>query len=365
MLLKKAGTDSLALAVELFNRPSRTARDEAVLLLLGHSFEMVLKAVIYQKLGQIRDRGDRYTYDFGRAVTIAYSNLQAIEAEHLPVLRAIQQDRNAAAHETISMSDDLLWLHVRSAVTIYDHILGGQFQETLESAVPGHVVPVSRSAPVDPIRVIEQEMVEIGRLLAPRTRRGDEARSRLRPLLALDGSATGRDDPPEEREVDRAARSLQSGRPWRTIFPGLAQLELTDAPSPGSAEVTLRVSRTEGEVAVRQASHAEDESALLYRRSDPFQEFNIKLSQFGQQLGLSRHAGQALIWHLRLKEDKRAYFCHRNQTGNIVYQGLNARALHLAKEALACDQDDLETVTREYNRRHSSAATRQAEGLSR
>jgi hypothetical protein len=43
-----SAVDSLTLAIELFNRPSPTARDHAVPMLLGHTFEMLLKSIIYQ-----------------------------------------------------------------------------------------------------------------------------------------------------------------------------------------------------------------------------------------------------------------------------------------------------------------------------
>ena len=43
MLLEKA-TDSLILSIELFNRPQEQCRHTGALILLDHSFEMILKA---------------------------------------------------------------------------------------------------------------------------------------------------------------------------------------------------------------------------------------------------------------------------------------------------------------------------------
>ncbi|MDP8960358.1 MAG: hypothetical protein M3N32_01845 [Actinomycetota bacterium] len=141
MMLLRAGSDSLALAVELFNRPVEVARAHAVLLLLGHSFEMLLKAVIYQRRGRIRDRGEPYTYEFKTVINVCRSDLSVIDEDDVAILRAIQQDRNAAAHETVAMSEDMLWLHVRSAVTIYKRILHEQFEQDLAEAIPARAVP--------------------------------------------------------------------------------------------------------------------------------------------------------------------------------------------------------------------------------
>ena len=40
--------ESLTLAIELFNRPSPVGREYATVMMAAHSFEMLLKAVIYE-----------------------------------------------------------------------------------------------------------------------------------------------------------------------------------------------------------------------------------------------------------------------------------------------------------------------------
>ncbi len=55
--LLRRGRDSLVLAVEIFNRPSDVARAHSVLILLHHVFEMLLKAAILRRTGNIH-RGD-------------------------------------------------------------------------------------------------------------------------------------------------------------------------------------------------------------------------------------------------------------------------------------------------------------------
>jgi len=44
--LRKRAINSLVLAIELFNRPHDLGRSEAVLILLHHAFEMLLKAIM-------------------------------------------------------------------------------------------------------------------------------------------------------------------------------------------------------------------------------------------------------------------------------------------------------------------------------
>src|SRR5437870_3552945 len=56
-LLKRTAMESLTLAVEVFNRPSPTARTQGVLLNLQHSFEMLLKAVVWEDRATIQPKG--------------------------------------------------------------------------------------------------------------------------------------------------------------------------------------------------------------------------------------------------------------------------------------------------------------------
>jgi hypothetical protein len=171
-------------------------------------------------------------------------------------------------------------------------------------------------------------------------------------LLSLDGSVTGRSDQPTEREVTRAERDLRKGTDWRVIFPGLANLSLgSAAPGAGAQEVTLRIGKDHDGVPVRRAKSGE-EGALAYRGVSPFEEFGIKLSKFGQMLGVGVNEGYAIIRELKIKDDDRAYFVRRNASGNVVYQGLSARALELGKAALADPSFDLEGATRRYNLRN-------------
>jgi hypothetical protein len=96
----------------------------------------------------------------------------------------------------------------------------------------------------------------------------------------------------------------------------------------------------------------EADSALLYRKSNPFDEYGVRLSKFGESLGLSQYEGYALTWRLKLKDDPAAYFVRRTKEGNIQFQGLSARALDLARTAMASPGFDLHEIVVAYGRRN-------------
>ncbi len=350
-MFKAVSVESLTLSIELFNRPSALARDHAVIMMLAHSFEMLLKAVIFQKRGTVRDKGDNLSHSLNRCIDICADSLEIIRPGERTLLLAIKQDRDCATHDVITMSEDLLWIHMRGGITTFERLLRDVFEEELTNLLPGRVIPVSATPPSDLGVLVEAELLDIKTLLEPGKRRTAEVAARLRPLLSLDGSATGRSDQPTEPEVAKAERHLRKGMDWRLVFPGLAQLSF-EAPGPneGAQEVVLRIGKDPASLPVRRANPGET-GALAYRGVSPFDEYGIKLSGFGEKLGVGVNEGYAIIRELKIKEDQRAYFIQRNASGNVVYQGLSARALELGRRALEDPNFDLQAVTHAYNRR--------------
>lgn len=358
-MFKDTAVESLTLAIELFNRPSPLARDHAVIIMLAHSFEMLLKALIFQRNKTVRDTGSQLSHSLLRCIDLCKDREKVITGDDRVLLLAIKQDRDCAAHDTISMSDDLLWVHMRAGITLFRKLLHCEFNENLTDLLPNRVIPVSADPPQDLHTLVEQELEAISKLLAPGTRRTAEARARLRPLLSLDGSATGRSDQPNETEVRRAETSLRSGTDWPRIMPGLAKLSIAPAEPEGAAqEVVLRIEKGGSGVPVRRAARSEQDEALFYRAVSPFDEYAIKLSEFGSHLELSKTEGYALIEALRMKDDERAYFIRRTSAGNVRYQGLSARALELARKALADETFSLVEAVKRYNAQHTRKSAR-------
>lgn len=125
MLLEKA-TDSLILSIELFNRPQEQCRHTGALILLDHSFEMILKAAIIHRNGKIRDkRNNKNTIGFDACLRIAVSNgnIKFLTEEQALVAQAINGLRDAAQHYILQISEQQLYVHMQSGVTLFSDIL--------------------------------------------------------------------------------------------------------------------------------------------------------------------------------------------------------------------------------------------------
>jgi hypothetical protein len=343
-----AAVESLTLAIELFNRPSPSGREHATVMMTAHAFEMLLKAAIYEQRGKVKFSGSDRSFDLGKCTAVAETSLGIIDAGDRVVLLALKEDRDAATHDVISMSDDVLWLHLRSAVTIFRKVLLGLTGQDLTDVMPGRVLPVSASPPTDVGLVVGKEIEQIAALLRPGLRRTAEARARMIPLMSLDRAARGETEPPSEVEVNRALKAVRETGDWTAVFPGVGGLQLVGGPRPSDQvqEISLKIDPKRGELAVRLAQGGED--ALAYREVDTFDRYSIKLGAFGGKLGLTRHQGLAVIHALGLRSDAKCYREKLTANGHVQFQGLSNVALERAKRALS-DGLNVDQAVAEYN----------------
>ena len=66
--LREKAINALVLSIDHFNGPWDRGRKEAVLILLDHSLEMLLKAAIRQRQGKIKRAGENHTIGFTACV---------------------------------------------------------------------------------------------------------------------------------------------------------------------------------------------------------------------------------------------------------------------------------------------------------
>mgnify|MGYP000867599479 FL=1 len=349
-----AAVESLTLAIELFNRPSQLGREHATVMMAAHAFEMLLKAVIYEERKKVGFKSGDRSFGLGKCIDVAMSGLGVIDAGDRVVLRTLREERNDATHDFITISDDVLWLQLRSAVTIFRKVLLGLTGQDLSELMPGRVLPVSATPPTDVALVVGKEVEQIMELLTPSKRRGAEARARLLPIMALDRAARGIEGSPSETEIKTVMDDLKARKEWKVVFPGVVGLRVADGSESSDLvqEISLKIDPKRGDLPVRLAREGED--AVAYREVDTFDRYSIKLSEFGPKLGLNRYQGYAVIDALELRSDEACYLLKRTRKGNVQFQGLSPKALDRARKALADDPDLVERAVDDYKRARAS-----------
>jgi hypothetical protein len=197
--------------------------------------------------------------------------------------------------------------------------------------------------------VAGKEVEQINALVAPGKRRTVEAEAMLRPLLALDGAVSGREDPPTSSELRKGLTAIRDGKDWRTILPGLASLEVAPAgKGRPDIEISLRISKDPAGVPIKLVEGNEADQALAYREINPFDKYPIRPSQFGPKLGLNTVQGYAISEALGLRDDSEYFWIKRAPKGYVIYQAYSAKALDRARTAIGGAEIDIDGAMKTY-----------------
>lgn len=339
------GIDSLTLAIELFNRPSEQARTHSVLMLLQHAFEMLLKAAILQQTGSIHDTEKKYTYGFDRCLNVAEQQLKIVSSDERATLSILDAQRDQATHYYLLMSEDVLYVHAQSAVTLFSALVKRFFNITLSERLPGRILPVSTRPPRDLIALFQCEFAEVDRLLSAGKRQGAAAAARLRSVLAFAVGAREHMDRVSEADINAAIAKRRKNLSWDVILPEVAQLRLsTDG---GGIPITMKISK-DAPIAVRIAKPGEEVSGTVIKQQiDPWDVYTMSRDDLAGKLGLTGPRTHALIYELKIQDDPECYKELRRKSQ--VFKGYSKKALDLLREAK--ERLDMDAVWQKHRRR--------------
>lgn len=335
-LLKEKSLNSLTLSIDHFNRPWDVGRTDAVLMLLDHSFEMLLKAAILHRGGRIRDPGEKNTIGFDACVRRALSTpkIQFLTEEQALTLQAINGLRDAAQHHLVDISEGHLYLQAQSGTTLYRDLLKSVFGEELRELLPDRVLPIATIAPLDPIALFTEEIEEVARLLSPGKRRRAEATARLRALSIVDGAMQGEKLQPSETALRKLGAQIVSGTTQlEVLFPGIAAVAFTTEGS--GPTVNLRIVKKAGVPVTLVPEGTADSSVVTVKRVAELDYYNLRFNALATKLGITTNQTTALITLLRIKgndEYAKQFFntwCYSPKTLERMREALNEKPVEL------------------------------------
>lgn len=349
-LLLGRAYDALLLSVELFNRPNDRGRINGVLIILNHSFEMLLKSSILAKGGRIRDPKEKYTIGFDACVRkgVSDASIKFLSDENALTLQAINGLRDAAQHHLLDITETQLYVHVQSGVTLFRDLLRSVFDQELADHLPARVLPVSTIAPQDIITLFDHEIEEIRKLLSPGKRMRVEAVARLRALAILDTTIKGEKGQPSSAELSKACKRLQDGEELATIFPGVAAINfVTDGTGPS---ISLRISKKEGMETILVKEGTPGASVVAVKTTDSTSFFSMNAKTLGQKLGLNLYQTRKAIEYLELKNNKDCY--KEFKMGASRHMQYSPIALQFLREAL--ENEPIEIIVEKMKLRKKS-----------
>ena len=293
--------DSLILSIDRYNCPWDKGRIEAFLIMMDHAFEMILKAAILHRGGRIRKKREKLTIGFDACVREALSGTipSFLKEEQALTLQAINSLRDAVQHHYLDISEDHLYLHAQSGVTLFRDILADVFAVNLSDRLPDRVLPIATKVPLDLITLFEREIEEVTKLLAPGKRRGVEALGKLRSLAIVENAVSGEKVQPAESDLRKLEERIRSGEKSNTLFPSVSSITLvTEGHGP---ELKIRLAKKEG-IPVRLVPEGTPgASVVALKRVNELDFYSLNCTQLAKKVGLSMNKTVAVIYYLKLK----------------------------------------------------------------
>ena len=339
--LREKAVNSLVLSIDHFNRPWDRGRTEAVLILLDHSFEMLLKAAVRQKGGEIRKPGAKQTIGFNACVQKGLDNasLKFLTDEQALTLQAINGQRDSAQHYLVDMSEHLLYAHAQAGVTLFRDIHDDVFDKKLVLELPERVLPISTTAPKDLSALFDKEIEEIKGLLTPgagQNRKRMNAVAKARSLAVLENTVNGDYEQPSDRELEKVCKRLGDGEDWSSVFPGVASINIAaegDGPT-----LRLRLTKNEG-IPVKLLKESEGSGAVVaVKRVNELDFYNLGANDLAKKVGLSPPKSRAVVDHLGLRDDEDCF--KEFKIGKVKHALYSQEAIPKIKEALEAESID-------------------------
>ena len=324
---------SMRTAMTAFNSPHNDGRHTVVLLHLQHAFEMLLKAALVQGRAKVFDRKTGRSIGFEAAINqccqLAGFKLTQGEAG---TLRAIDALRDDEQHWFNDVSEGLLYLHARAAVTLFDELLFRAFDQRLADHLPSRVLPVSTEAPQDILALVDSEYANIANLLMPGRRARGEARAKIRTLLALEAHVA-EDARVSDSDVNRVEKGIKAGKSRQQVFPKLNPLSAEI--SGDGLTVNVKIVKHEDALPVRFVRDGGGEvvDAAAVREVDLQRKFHWSPFDLADKLGISRPRATALREHLGIDDD--ANCRHVFEFGSQKHPRYSDNALTRMRDALA------------------------------
>ena len=297
---------------------------------------MLLKAALIQHKIDIFNKEGR-SYGFEKCVNLSMMHCHVTDSE-AGVMRTIDSFRDAEQHWLLHLEEDVLYLHVRGLITAFDEILKKVFKEDLSSHLPIRVLPISTKPPSDFNFLVDREYKKIYELLKPGRRARDEARGRIRTLLALE-SHTVDEVAVSEKDISRIEKAIKAGKEASNVFPRLSTLGLEIIGE--GIHIQVHFSKKKG-APVRFISGNDPEEAAAIRETDLQRKFYMSATELAKKLNLTQPKSAVLRKHLNI--DNNPNYTHIFEFGKTKHARYSDNAFQKMRDEIY--ENDIEIIWR-------------------
>lgn len=326
--LKAKALGSLRTAMTAFNSFDDDGRVTMVLMHLQHACEMLLKAVLSQRKAAVFDKETGRSIGFEKCLGLCQAH-HGLTKDEAGIMRAIDAQRDAAQHWFVFVAEDLLYLQTRAVITAFDAYLQRMLEIDLRSQIPPRVLPISTEPPGDFEFLVDREYAYVKDLLQPGRRARDEARARIRSMLAMEAIVTD-EVGISERDIDRIEKAMKGGTEFAAVFPRLATVGTTTTGE--GINLTVHFTKKQG-APVHYVGGDDPTAAAAVREVDLQKKFYMRANPLAKKVGLSPPKAKVLRDHLKIDDDPTC--SHLFEFGPSKFMCFSDNAVRKMTDALA------------------------------
>ncbi|QQM28987.1 hypothetical protein JET14_11585 [Martelella lutilitoris] len=325
--LKSKAIESLRTAMTAFNSYDDAGRVTTVLMHSQHACEMLLKAVLVQGKTKVFDKGSGKSIGFEKCLGLCQGH-HGLTADEAGIMRAIDAQRDAAQHWFVFVSEDLLYMQTRALITAFDAYLKRKLDTVLQDHIPPRVLPISTIPPGDFEFLVDKEFNYVNDLLQPGRRARDEARARIRAMLAMEAIVTDEVEI-SERDINRIEKAIRGGAEFAAVFPRLATVGTTTEGE--GVNLVVHFTKKLG-APVHYVGGDDPAAAAAVREVDLRRKFHLQRNELATKVGLTQPKAKVLRAHLGIDDDPSC--CHVFEFGSQKIPCFSDNATRRMQEAL-------------------------------
>jgi hypothetical protein len=347
-LLLNKSINSLILSVELFNRPWDKGREQAVLILFDHSFEMLMKAAILHRGGSIKKKGELQTIGYDSALNQCKA-LKILTEDQAITLQTINNLRDAEQHYLTIVPEQQLYLCAQSGFTTFRDVYKTIFNKELITALPSRVLPLSTMAPLNISTLFENNVTEISKILQSKKRCKFEAINMVRSLALMDSAIQGSNLQISQAAINKICERIKCGTNWESIFPGVASITIS---SDGQGQsFGLRISKSGVPVTLVPLG-TPGATIIADRKTDSMSYFTLSFKNLSDKVNLTGPKLHAILDYLNLKND--STYCKEITVGKTKFYKYSPKTIEKIQATLESKDGIMVDIWKSYRSKISS-----------
>ena len=258
------------------------------MILLHHSFEMLLKATVVAKDGKPCVDGRGFSHSFDQCLKIAHEKEHVLTHDQRRFLSMLDNLRDSAMHYYQILSEDLLYLFAQGSVSLFGRMLNDAFAINLREHIPDRVLPIFCRPPKNIQQLVANEFESLRTAIGNATITREQAIAAIRPLVAF---AIGGGDTPRRmasNDVDTAIERLERGEAWHLVFPEVAQLRIDT--EEGALGFGVKIVRDEiAAMPVRFVREGEElpQGAIVAKEVNILDKYTMGIRDLAKKLGIT------------------------------------------------------------------------------